>query len=198
MPDYSLLTDLELTELLKMQDELAFAQVYKRYWHPLFLHAYKMLEDEDVAKDIIQELFISFWSKSPALQIKTNLKAYLYVMVRNRIINHIRNNKVNDNFISMLAEAMEEADHRTIQDIDSKDLVLLIDQEINLLPPRMKQVFEMSRKQFMSHKEIAAELGTTEETVKKQISKSIKILKIKLDKYGGISAILLEIIRHRV
>lgn len=198
MPDYSLLTDLELTELLKLQDELAFAQVYKRYWHPLFLHAYKMIEDEHIAKDIIQELFISFWSKASELQIKTNLKAYLYVMTRNRIINHIRNNKVNDNFISMLAEAMEEADHRTIQDIDSKDLMLLIDQEINLLPPRMKQVFEMSRKQFMSHKEIAAELGTTEETVKKQISKSIKILKIKLDKYGGISAILLEIIRHRV
>ncbi|WP_316817834.1 RNA polymerase sigma-70 factor [Pedobacter nyackensis] len=197
MVDYSNFSDQELTALLRERDQLAFTEVYRRYWHPLYLHAYKMLSDEDQAKDVIQELFIAFWSKNSTMHISTSLKSYLYVMARNRVINYIRKNRINDDFIVMLAEAMPEADERLIKQIDDRNLIALIDEEINLLPPRMKQVFEMSRKDFLTNKEIAALLGTTEETVKKQISNSIKTIKIKLDKYAGASVILLEIMRYR-
>lgn len=197
MVDYSAFSDLELTALIKEHDQLAFTEVYKRYWHPLYLHAYKMLNDEDQAKDVIQELFITLWSKTPTMQINTSLKSYLYVMARNRVINYIRKNKISDDFIVMLAEAMPEADERLVKQIDDRSLIALIEDEINFLPPRMKQVFEMSRKEFLTNKEIAVILGTTEETVKKQISNSIKTIKVKLDKYAGASVIIMEILRHR-
>lgn len=197
MVDYSNFSDQELTTLVRERDQLAFTEVYRRYWHPLYLHAYKMLSDEDQAKDVIQDLFIALWSKTSTMHITTSLKSYLYVMARNRVINYIRKNRINDDFIVMLAEAMPEADERLIKQIDDRNLIALIDEEINLLPPRMKQVFEMSRKEFLTNKEIAAILGTKEETVKKQISNSIKTIKIKLDKYAGASVILLEIMRHR-
>ena len=92
--DYNSFSDQELTSLLKEHDQLAFAEVYRRYWHPLFLHAYKMLNDEDQAKDVIQELFIALWSKIPSTEIRTSLKSYLYVMARNSVINYIRKNKI--------------------------------------------------------------------------------------------------------
>jgi len=198
MSAFSALTDQELTVLLKQGDRLAFSEIYSRHWHNLFLHAYKMLDNEDEAKDVIQELFISLWSKAADLRIKTNLKAYLYVSARNRVINHIRKHRISDDFLTMIAGEMEEADDYTVQTIEERDLVALIDQEINLLPPRMKAVFEMSRKEFLSNKEIAARLGTSEETVKKQISNSIRTLKLKLNKHAGTAVILLEILRHRV
>lgn len=197
MIDYSAFSDHELTALLKQRDQLAFTEIYRRYWHPLYLHAYKMLGDQDQAKDVIQELFIAVWSKTATMQINVSLKSYLYVMTRNSVINYIRKNRINDDFIHILAEAMPQTDERLMKQIDDRDLINLIDQEISQLPPRMKQVFEMSRKEFLSNKEIAAILGTTEETIKKQISNSLKIIKVKLDKYAGASIVLMEIMRHR-
>jgi len=197
MIDYSGFSDQELTALLKERDQLAFTEIYRRYWHLLYLHAFKMLNDEDQAKDVTQELFIRFWSKAADMHIKISLKSYLYIMARNSVINYIRKNKINDDFMHMLVASMPESDERLIKQIDDRDLISLIDQEINQLPPRMKQVFEMSRKDFLSNKEIAVILGTTEETVKKQIANSLKTIKLKLDKYAGASVLLLEIMRHR-
>jgi len=196
MTDYKALSDTGLTMLLQQHDRKAFEEIYRRYWHPLFLHAYHILDDEDESQDIIQDLFISFWNKPLAAQIHTSLKSYLYVMVRNKVLNHIRRNKINANFIQLLSTKLEERDINTVQDIELKELIVLIDKEIDLLPRRMKQVFEMSRKEFLTHKEIAERLGTSEETVKKQITNSLKLLRVKFDQHLFLVALLAEAIRH--
>lgn len=196
MIEYKALSDTELTVLFQQHDRKAFEEIYRRYWHPLFLHAYHMLDDENEAQDIIQELFIALWNRSFTDQFHTSLKSYLYVAVRNKVLNHIRKHKINDNFIQLLSTKLTEKDFNTVQDIELKELTTLIDREIDLLPPRMKQVFEMSRKEFLTHKEIAERLGTSEETIKKQISNSLKLLRVKFDQHLFIAALLAEAIRH--
>jgi len=196
MIDYKALSDSELAVLFEQQNRKAFEEIYRRYWHPLFLHAYHILGDEDEAQDIIQDLFIAFWNKPFADRIHTSLKSYLYVTVRNKVLNYIRKNKINANFIQFLSTKLTEKDFNMVQDIELKELTILIDQEIELLPPRMKQVFEMSRKEFLTHKEIAERLGTSEETVKKQITNSLKLLRVKFDQHLFLAALLAETIRH--
>ena len=196
MIDYKALSDSKLAVLFEQQDRKAFEEIYRRYWHPLFLHAYHILDDEDEAQDIIQDLFVAFWNKSFTDRIHTSLKSYLYVTVRNKVLNHIRKNKINTNFIQFLGTKLTEKDFNTVQDIELKELTILIDREIDLLPPRMKQVFEMSRKEFLSHKEIAERLGTSEETVKKQITNSLKLLRVKFDQHLFLAALLAEAIRQ--
>jgi len=196
MTEYKALIDSELAVLFQQQDRKAFEEIYRRYWHPLFLHAYHILDDEDEAQDIIQDIFISFWNKPPTDQIHTSLKSYLYVMVRNKVLNHIRKNKISANFIQLLSTKLTEKDFNTIQDIELKELAELIDKEIDLLPPRMKQVFEMSRKEFLTHKEISERLGTSEETVKKQITNSLKLLRVKFNQHLFVAVLLAEAI-HR-
>ena len=190
MIDYKALSDSELTVLFQQQDREAFEEIYHRYWHPLFLHAYHILDDEDEAQDIIQDLFIAFWNKSFADRVHTSLKSYLYVMTRNKVLNHIRKNKINANFIQFLSTKLTEKDFNTVQDIELKELTVLIDREIDQLPPRMKQVFEMSRKEFLTHKEIAERLSKSEETVKKQITNSLKLLRDKFDRHLFLTALL--------
>ena len=196
MIDYKALSDSELAVLFEQQNRKAFEEIYSRYWHPLFLHAYHILDDEDEAQDIIQDLFIAFWNNSFTDRIHTSLKSYLYVMARNKVLNHIRKNKINANFIQFLSTKLTEKDFNTVQDIELKELTILIDREIDMLPPRMKQVFEMSRKEFLTHKEIAERLGTSEETVKKQITNSLKLLRVKFDQHLFLTALLAEAIRH--
>jgi RNA polymerase sigma-70 factor (family 1) len=196
MIEYKALSDSELAMLFKQRDRKAFEEIYRRYWHPLFLHAYHILDDEDEAQDIVQDLFIAFWNKPFTDQIHTSLKSYLYVTVRNKVLNHIRKNRIKDNFIQFLSTKLTEKDFNTVNDIELKELTVLIDQEIDLLPPRMKQVFEMSRKEFLTHKEIAERLGTSEETVKKQITNSLKLLRVKFDQNIFLAALIAEVIRH--
>jgi RNA polymerase sigma-70 factor (family 1) len=190
MTEYKALSDSELAVLLHQQDRKAFEEIYRRCWHPLFLHAYHILDDEDDAQDIVQDLFITLWNKSFADQIHTSPKSYLYVMVRNKVLNHIRKKKINANFIQFLSAKLTEKDFNTVQDIELKELTVLIDREIDLLPPRMKQVFEMSRKEFLTHKEIAERLSKSEETVKKQITNSLKLLRDKFDRHLFLTALL--------
>lgn len=197
MPEYRQLDDAYLTNLLLQKDHEAFSEIYRRYWHVLFLHAHKMIRDEDEAKDIVQDIFIGLWNCSSSIHVTSNLKGYLYVTVRNRILNRIRQTKSSDDFVGLLAKEINGVDESTTDLINERELQEIIDNEVNRLPPRMKQVFQLSREEFLTHKQIAQRLGTSEETVKKQISGSLKILRGKLDKFGGLSILLVEFLRHK-
>lgn len=197
MSDYSSFSDTELIVLLRQKDEFAFTEIYRRNWHMLFLHAKKILDNEDEAKDLVQDLFSKFWIKAGELDVKTNLKGYLYTAIRNSILNHIRKKKVNHDFIDLIAEQMDENDNATVEGIDERELISLINAEIEQLPPKMKYIFELSRKEFLSNKEIAAQLDMTEDAVKKQISRAIQTLRQKLGNYAGISLLLLSLLHQK-
>jgi RNA polymerase sigma-70 factor (family 1) len=197
MSEYRKFDDAYLTNLLIQKDHGAFSEIYRRYWHKLFLHAYKMIKDEDEAKDIVQDVFVGVWNSSSTINITSNIKGYLYITARNRILNRIKQSKCNDDFIGLLANEITGVDETTTDLINERDLQEIIDNEVDKLPPRMKQVFQLSREKFLTHKQIAEQLGTSEETVKKQISGALKILRGKLDKFGGLSVLLLEFLRYR-
>ncbi len=82
---------------------------------------------------------------------------------------------------------MDKGDFITDHQVRARELELLIQQEINALPPKMKAVFLLSRQAGYSHREIADEMGIAEQTVSKQITNALKVLKVKL----GVISILL-------
>jgi RNA polymerase sigma-70 factor (ECF subfamily) len=174
-------TDLELMVLISGDDELAFAEIYQRYKGVLFLHAYRILGSEEEAKDILQDLFAKLWTKRASINLKTTLSAYLYSSVRNRIFDLIAHKKVEEKYISSLAWFIEEGECITDHLMREKELSELIEKEIAMLPPKMREVFLLSRKQNLSHKEIADELNISDKTVKKQVNNALNILREKLD-----------------
>lgn len=170
--------DKELMILLKSGSHAAFAEIYDRYWGLMYVHALKMLGDEDEAKDIIQELFITLWTKGPELELKNSLSGYLYVSVRHKILNRIRQQKTGSSFIHALALYISENENSFLPQLHEKELSAVIEKEIEKLPSKMRRIFEMSRKEYLSHKEIAEALDISDKTVKKQISNALKILKM--------------------
>ncbi|SDE84832.1 RNA polymerase sigma-70 factor, ECF subfamily [Mucilaginibacter pineti] len=178
MKAYDLYTDQELLELLRSGDSTAYTEIYHRYKFILHQHAWNKLRNKEEAQDILQEVFTNLWLKRETIHISSNLSGYLYSAVRNRILDHFSHNDVKLKYINNLKPDLGEVptDHR----VRENQLKAIIEKEIAELPPRMREVFEMSRKQHMTYKEIAAELGTSEETVKKQVSGALKVLRIKL------------------
>ena len=180
MEAYDAFSDLELTVLLKKGDQAAFTEIYQRYKWVLFLHALKRIGDREQAKDIIQELFTTLWDKRHELDLRSQLSGYLYTSVRNRVIKLYAHQQVKSDYITSLAASIDEDNCVTDHKARQSSLAAIIENEINELPERMREVFILSRKHNLSHKEIALQLGIEETTVKRQISNALKILRVKL------------------
>lgn len=193
MKVYAEFTDAELVRLLKSQDHAAFAEVYNRYAVLMFYKVNQMLRDEEAAKDLVQDLFVGLWDKSALVQEHNNLSGYLYVGARNRVLRFIQRNKLQNDHLLALASYASELSMETIQDIDERELKRIVQQEIDNLPPKMKVIFEMSRKDNLSHAEIAGKLGLSDQTVKKQVNNALKILRAKLSAYAPLGLIILEL-----
>jgi len=185
------LPDEILIDLLKSGDHTAFIEIYERYWMVLYLHARKMLRNEEEAEDIVQELFSALWLKRESLQLKTTIAAYLYSAIRNRVFNQIEHKKIVTDYQRSLQQFLEEGELVTDDLYRERELAELIEKEIQALPVKMRQVFELSRKQHLSYRDIARQLDISEHTVKSQVSNALKILKTKLNVSTGVIFLLL-------
>ena len=79
----SRLPDIELSGLVRSGDQDAFIEIYERYWTVLYLHARKILRNEEEAEDVVQDLFSELWLKRESFTIRTTLSAYLYTWQSN-------------------------------------------------------------------------------------------------------------------
>src|SRR5690606_12931613 len=137
------------------------------------------LPDREEVRDILQEIFIYLWNKKETLEI-TSLSAYLYTSVRSRVLNVFRNQKVREMYMQSLQDFMNAGEYTLDEKIREKELVQLIEKEVTSLPPQMRQIFEMSRFQEKSHKEIAEELSISPQTVRTQVRNALRVLRVKL------------------
>lgn len=140
-----------------------------------------MLHNRDNARDIVQEIFTSVWSKSADLELSVGLNAYLYKSVRNAILNLIRKEKYESDYISQLGDFYDKGDFVTDKQVNFNELKSQIESQIALLPRKMRMVFELSRNENLTHAQIAEALKISDLTVKKQINKAINILRKRLD-----------------
>jgi len=192
----SSLSDQELFALVQASDKKAYEEIYNRYWGLLYLHALKMLKDEDEAKDVIQELFTTLWLNSNQIKLRTSLSSYLYTSVRNRILNIFEHQKIKQNYLASLNDFNEDY-CPTADWIRERELTLIIEKEIVHLPSKMRKVFELSRQANFSYKEIAQQLNISDKTVKKQISNAVRILKSKIYIIVVLLQILLNILHQK-
>jgi RNA polymerase sigma-70 factor (ECF subfamily) len=178
------MSDEELLKEYQAGNRQAFELIYNRYKGVLYIHAYKMLRDEDEAKDVVQELFIKLYSKASVICLRTTLSAYLYASIRNRILDIIAHKRIKTDYLASLEDFVQQGVYTTDQLMREKELAFQIEKEVSLLPEKMRQIFEMSRNANLSHKEIAAKLDISDKTVKKQISNALKLIKLRLHLHG--------------
>lgn len=181
---YAAFSDMELFDLLKNDDQEAYLEIYDRYKVLLQNHAIRKLSEMDDVEDIIQELFIDLWEKRADIHLSTGLGNYLYTAVRNRIFNLFYKKQRQNNYLNSLQEVIEKGEYITDLALREKEFSEIIKNEIDLLPPRMKEVFLLHRNEGLTYKEIAELLGTSEHTVATQIKKSLKTLRVRLGSSG--------------
>lgn len=171
-------SDGELVVLLRDGDHSAYAEVYRRYHALLYVYAYKRLNDKEAAKDLVQELFLNLWNNRETQNIQ-QLDGYLYRSVRNKAFDVFSHRKVEQVYVDSLQHFLNTDNSTTDYLLREKQIAAIIDAEIALMPKGMREVFTLSRKHYMSHKEIAEHLDMSEEAVNKQIKRALKTLRVK-------------------
>jgi len=182
MTGYHLFSDADLFALLCNGDHRAYTEIYDRYSGLLYIHAYKRIRNREEARDLIHELFTVLWVKRQEINLKTELSAYLYRAVRNRVIDLVNHQKMQASYVSSFHGLASNGTNVTDHAVRQKELSQLIEKEISALPEKMQQVFNLSRNEYMSHKEISETLEISELTVRKQINNALKVLRPKLSK----------------
>jgi len=187
------LTDRQLLSLISKGSESAFSVLFYRYNRLLYAHAYNKLRDVEEAKDVVQEVFINLWNIAQRQPLVTeNLVGYLQTAVRNKVFDTLSKKKSASTYLTSLQDFIDQAEVQTDYPIRERQMQDIIDTAILALPNRMRAVFELSRKQHLSHKEIAQQLNISDQTVTDQIKKALRILRVKL---GIILSLLFVFIR---
>lgn len=184
MHNYTSLSDPELIDLLKAGDKLAYTHIYDRYNWLLHTHAYKKLNDREEAKDVVQGVFMTLWAKRESIELTSNLAGYLYTAIRNQILNLIAHKQVQSKYIDSIADFAEVGTVQADFQVRERELQSIIEREIALLPPKMREIFLMSRKANLTHREIALDLNLSEHTVRTQIRNALRILRVRLGILG--------------
>ncbi|MBC9929853.1 RNA polymerase sigma-70 factor [Chitinophaga qingshengii] len=185
MPAYHVYEDSELLDYMKSGNEAAFDEIYRRHWHTLYHSAYYLLQEEAPAMDIVQDVFVWFWEHRDHL-VLTTLRGYLLMAVRYKVANYFRHRKVRAAFAAeTVLLAREASDHE--QELELKELKAMIARFTGELPERCREVFQLSRHEHLSNREIARQLGISEKTVENQLTIALKKLRVRL---GSMSLLL--------
>lgn len=186
MTSYSTYDDGTLVRLLKSGEEGAFTELYERHWEQMSVYVLKVIHSEEDAHDIVQEVFVSIWKRRMELDIKGSMIAYLLKSTRNLSLRYIEQNITRQNFLDKLSEHLHHADILpTPALLELQELEAKVNKAIEALPPKMREVFILSRMENQSYRDIALALGIAETTVKKQVSNALKAIKTDV---GGLSA----------
>ena len=178
------MTDEQLMEGLRRGNMMAFGELYRSHRDPLVRFA-RLQVGEGPAEDIVQEVFMNLWTQRNHLQTLESPRSYLLRAVHNRALNYLRDESHRSDFrnqyqrnIEIMAASRSNPDrNEVIRSLYAKETLSSIEEALELLPGRCREIFRMSYIEGYSHKEIAEKLSLSLSTVDNQVYKALKILR---------------------
>jgi RNA polymerase sigma-70 factor, ECF subfamily len=168
---------------LKNNNKEQFNQLFTDFYVNLCRFAYTYVKDNDIAEEIVQEIFISLWEKRQSIVITTSVRSFLYTSIKNKALNYIRNEKTRISHEHEFAREQAAKFSQIINFCEREELTQLIDQAIAELPEQCRTIFEMSRNDGLTYHEIAQRMSLSPKSVENQMGIALKKLRTKLAPY---------------
>lgn len=175
-PTYTALNDKQLLDLLQKGNEFALAEIYGRYWSKLYLQAYNVIRDRQIAEDIVQEVIVQLWIRRSGTEI-ASLKAYLYTCIKYQVFKALPRARANVNVMQEHLAFVADTDSLLM----AKDVQQQLDVAVSKLPAKCRDIFNLSRKDHLSTKEVATRLGISPKTVENQLTIALRRIRFALD-----------------
>jgi RNA polymerase sigma-70 factor (ECF subfamily) len=156
----------EILQQVSEGDERAFAALFNHYHQLLGMHIFRITKSEQLAEEVVQDVFLKIWLNKEVLTGIDNFRIYLFVISKNAALNCLK--KVANESARFL-DIDAQTDISAAETIEEDHRYILIDEAIDQLPPQQKQVYLLSRHERLSYAEIAEQMNISKETVKKYL-----------------------------
>jgi len=186
----------QLIERLNSRDEAAFEQVFKQHYKSLHAYAFTLLKDDDMAEEMVQNVFYKLWERSAELNITSTVAAYLFRAVHNESLNHLKHLKVRSQHQLYVSYRNDSHADTATKKLQVKELEKRLHAALTELPEGCRTVFQLSRFEELRYSEIADVLGISIKTVENQMGKALKLLRSKLAGFLTVLFILLTLLNR--
>lgn len=190
MNKYQLYDSSLLLSLLSENDELAFTELYDRYWKKLFVIAYNRISENETAEDIVHDVFASLWTNRNKINIESP-ENYLATAVKYMVLEKIRKRTRERQYKSTF-ESTQVFEMPVETSLHYKRILEKVNKEVNRLPEKCQLIFKYSREESMPVKQIAQKLNISPKTVENQINKALKQLKLAARPFMSLVIIFLS------
>lgn len=175
-------TDRELLLLICEGDRVAFYQLYERYSRRLYGFVLRYIKLDADAEEIVQEVFIKIWESRSKIDLYSSFESFLFTVAYNATISQFRKRASEKKYLEHLKSLQQaETAPDLIDEIYFNELNKQVNDLLNELTPRQKEIFQLSREQGLAHEEIAKKLDISVNTVKKHITNTLAFLKSRMD-----------------
>lgn len=166
--------------------DILYDNLFRKMYGKLYFYA-KRFVDEENARDIVEDVFVDLWKRRETIEFGSRIQSLLYCSTHSKCINLLKHNKVSASHIALIEEinvhrmeVMDELKNTPESELENEELGKLINQAIDELPEKCREVFKLSYLQDMRNDEIATILGISARTVEAHMYRALKVLRQRL------------------
>ena len=173
----------ELLPLIAEGDEQAFSDLYYQTNAGLYNAVMTYVKDPDMAREIVQQVYIRIWDSRRLLKDVRSLKDYLFILARNTVFDHIKKHTVEMKYLAGLRNQAPVSDNNVIAGMQERECGNLLRQVVSRLPAQQREAFLMASEQEMSYDKIAARMRVSKFTVKRHLELARRFVRKHIHHY---------------
>jgi RNA polymerase sigma-70 factor (family 1) len=154
--------------------EKLFSEIFREHEQKLYTLAVRLTKSDQVAKDILQEVFMKLWEHRTSIPAIVNIEAWLYRITENKVIDFLRKASADDRLRKVIWEHIQQIVNDTEQQVEAKEYNHVIQKAIEQLPAQRRLIYQLNKEQGMSYQQIATELKLSRHTVKNQLFSAVQ------------------------
>jgi RNA polymerase sigma-70 factor (family 1) len=154
--------------------EFMFSEIFRQHEHKLYTLALKLTKSDQLAKDIIQDVFLKLWDQRYLISSIINIEAWLYRVTENKIIDFLRKASADNRLKEKIWDQLQQIVNESEQYLAAKEYNQIILKAIDQLPPQRKLIYQLNKESGMNYREIADKLHLSKHTVKNQLSTAVQ------------------------
>lgn len=173
--------ELAFIDAIVQRDKKLFEVLYKKYYRQLFAVAYRYVRQQQIAEEIVHDVFITVWNKAEQLNIQYSVKSYLFKAIVNSSLNYIKKEKMDTEKRQVYLSAHLPDDDNVVSDPE-ETLLNDLEEALELLPAKCREVMYLSRFGKLKQSEIAVQMDISVKTVKNHLTYGFQKLRVHLQK----------------
>jgi RNA polymerase sigma-70 factor (ECF subfamily) len=185
MPESDAEREAEWVRGIQRGDNAAFEALFLAYYERLVRFAYGFVKTRSTAEEVVQDLFLSVWTRRAQWAVHDTIRTYLYSATRNHALNWLRHGGIEQRWAASVvdmdyAQAIVPRSVPANEQVELAELDEAIRQAIDRLPPRSRETFILSRQHHLSYEQIAQVMDVSVKTVQEQIWRALRTLRVSL------------------